>query len=134
MSDNSPFEFLKSITLTKDNLINDVEDEKKYQPFLVNRGLSYYTDTVFYAQIMNEKSYLDKKMQYEYYMNIVPPKKRYSKWHKPEDTHILDCIKKVYNYSTEKAKYVCDILDEKSKKHIIDICDTGGVKKKNKEV
>ena len=62
----NPFEFLNSINTTKKNLITDSDTEKEYNPFLVNRGLSNFIDTVFVANEMNQRHFMDKKMQYDF--------------------------------------------------------------------
>ena len=76
-----PFEFTKTINDTKHNLMDeDPEVEKDYIPFLVNRSLGYFMDTIMYANEMNRFNSLDYKLQYDFLLNIIRPRKRYSKW------------------------------------------------------
>ena len=125
-----PFEFTKTINETKLNLIDeDPEVEKDYIPFLVNRSLGYFMDTIMYANEMNQKNSLDHKLQYDFLLNIIRPRKRFSKWLKKSKDDNIDLVKKFYGYSYTKAKDVVDILSEDQLKHIRSNLDTGGLRK-----
>ena len=125
-----PFEFTKTINNTKHNLMDeDPEVEKDYIPFLVNRSLGYFMDTIMYANEMNQKNSLDHKLQYDFLLNIIRPRKRFSKWLKKSKDDNIDLIKKFYGYSYTKAKDVVDILSEDQLKHIRSKLDTGGLRK-----
>ena len=109
----NPFEFLNSINMTKKNLIDkDSDAESSYNPFLVNRSLSYFPDTVFMSNEMNRLHHLDNKMQYDFLINIVRKKKRFSKWDKPEQRDDIECVKRYFGYSETKAKQVVSLLSE----------------------
>ncbi len=81
-----PFDYVNSINFTKKNLMkntaNDELAEKDYVPFLTNKSLSYFTDTLLYANEMNRYHFLDKRLQYEFYLNSIRKKKRFAKWAK----------------------------------------------------
>ena len=125
-----PFEFTKTINNTKHNLMDeDPEVEKDYIPFLVNRSLGYFMDTIMYANEMNQKNSLDHKLQYDFLLNIIRPRKRFSKWLKKSKDDNIDLIKKFYGYSYTKAKDVVDILSEDQLKYIRSKLDTGGLRK-----
>ena len=125
-----PFEFTKTINDTKHNLMDeDLEVEKDYIPFLVNRSLGYFMDTIMYANEMNRFNSLDYKLQYDFLLNIIRPRKRYSKWLKKSKDDNIDLIKKFYGYSYTKAKDVVDILSEDQIEHIRSKLDTGGLRK-----
>lgn len=125
-----PFEFTKTINDTKHNLMDeDPEVEKDYIPFLVNRSLGYFMDTIIYANEMNRFNSLDYKLQYDFLLNIIRPRKRYSKWLKKSKNDNIDLIKKFYGYSYTKAKDVVDILSEDQIEHIRSKLDTGGLRK-----
>ena len=125
-----PFEFTKTINDTKHNLMDeDPEVEKDYIPFLVNRSLGYFMDTIMYANEMNRFNSLDYKLQYDFLLNIIRPRKRYSKWLKKSKNDNVDLIKKFYGYSYTKAKDVVDILSEDQIEHIRSKLDTGGLRK-----
>jgi len=109
----NPFEFVSSINTTKVNLMDKDEDiETKYNSFLVNRSLSYFPDTVIMSNEMNRLHHLDSKMQYDFLINIVRKKKRFSKWDKPEERTDIECVKKYFGYSESKAKQVVGLLSE----------------------
>lgn len=104
-------EILNSINYTKENLIkSDKISEKDYVPFVVNKCLSYFPDTIFYANRMNQLSFLDKSIQYDYYLHTISKKKRFSKWIKSEKNKDIDTVKQIYNYSNLKAEQVIDLL------------------------
>ena len=79
----NPFDFVNAICDSKQNLIIDDISEKLYTPFMVNRSLSYHYDTVLLANEMNQRHFLDKKLQNDFLINIVRRKKRFAKWIKP---------------------------------------------------
>jgi hypothetical protein len=109
----NPFEFVTSINATKINLMDkDADNENKYNSFLVNRSLSYFPDTVIMSNEMNRLHHIDNKMQYDFLINIVRKKKRFSKWDKPEERTDIECVKKYFGYSESKAKQVVGLLSE----------------------
>jgi len=104
-------EFLNSINQTKENLMDkDPKVEKDYVPFVVNKCLSYFPDTIFYANRMNQVAHLDKKLQYDFYIHSISKRKRFSKWIKPEESKDLEVVKQVYGYSDRHAREVIDLL------------------------
>jgi hypothetical protein len=113
---SNPFEYLNSINVTKENMMrgtdNDALAEKDYNPFMVNRGLSYFQDTIMIANEMNRYHFLDKKSQYEFLINTVRPRKRFSKWFKQADNDDLDAIKEYYGYSNSKALQALSVLSK----------------------
>ena len=107
-----PFDFVNSITYNKQNLIVDEQSESEYVPFLTNRALSYYPDTILYAQEMNINGHIDKKMQYNYFINNIRPAKRFAKWIKKKENNDIEAIRKYYNYNYKMAKVAISILSE----------------------
>lgn len=110
----SPFDFINSIHYTKENLIVDEWSEKQYNPYIINKGLSYGHDTVIPANEMNSRPHLDKILQFHFLINIIRPRKRFNKWIKAEKIDDLEVIKEYYGYSTEKAKQVLPLLNQSS--------------------
>ena len=109
----TPFDFINAINLTKKNLFEDPQAEKDYVPFLVNRGLSYFPDTVLYANEMNRNSGIPKDWQFSFFLNTIPKKKRFSKWHKKDaDSESLILVKEYFGYSSEKALEALSILSD----------------------
>ena len=111
----TPFDFINAINLTKKNLFEDPQAEKDYLPFLVNRGLSYFPDTVLYANEMNRNSGIPKDWQFSFFLNTIPKKKRFSKWHKKDadaDSDSLTLVKEYFGYSSEKALEALSILSD----------------------
>lgn len=123
----NPFEFLNSINSTKKNLMDvDIDTEKSYNSFLVNRSLSYFPDTIFMSNEMNRLHHLDNKMQYDFLINIVRKKKRFSKWDKPDERADLECVKEYFGYSESKAKQAIVLLTESQIKTIKNKVSRGG--------
>jgi len=106
----SPFDFLNAINYSKEDLIVDDITEKQYVPYMVNRGLSYFQDTVLFANEMNKNHHLDHLLQFHFFINIVRKKKRFSKWAKPESSDDVEVVKQYYGYSNEKARQACKLL------------------------
>jgi hypothetical protein len=103
--------FLNSINYDKKALLDKNEkDERLYPPYVVNRCLSFFPDTIFHVNEINCKPWLDKKMQFDFYRLSIRKKKRFSPWIKKESENDIDIIKKVYNYNDSKAKEIINIL------------------------
>jgi len=107
----SPFDYLNAINTTKKDIMVDDIAEKSYPSFMVNRGLSYFPDTVLFANEMNVNHHIDHRLQFDFFINIIKKKKRFSKWAKPINIENLELIKEYYGYSNEKAKSVLSLLN-----------------------
>jgi hypothetical protein len=126
----SPFDFITAINSSKKNLIaEDPSLEKEYNAFLANRGLSYFTDTIMHANKMNMNHHLDKKLQFDYLINIIRPAKRFSKWAKKVEINDLDVVKMYYGYNDRNAKMALSLLSTDQLKTIKEKLQQGGVKK-----
>ena len=106
----NPFEYCNAINYTKKDIMIDDVAEKAYAPYMVNRQLSYFNDTVLAANEMNLKHHIDNRLQFDFFINIIRKRKRFSKWFKPEQISDLDVVKKYYGYSNEKARQVLTLL------------------------
>lgn len=122
------FDFLNSINDTKKDLLKeDPLSEKDYIPFMVNRGLSYFPDTILFANEMNGCAHVPKNWQYDFYRIGISKKKRFSKWHKKDqNSEDLMLVMKEYNYSSEKAARALEILNEDQLKSLREKFYTGG--------
>ena len=109
----NPFDYVKAINTTKKNIMIDDITESEYQPFLINRSLSYFPDTVLYANEMNLNSHLPARLQFDFFINIIKKRNRFSKWFKPIEIQRIEVIKEYYGYSDEKAKSVLSLLNNK---------------------
>lgn len=114
----TPFEIIDSINYTKKTLIVDDVSEKAYDAFMVNKGLSYFQDTVIFAQQMNINYHIDSKLQYDYLFNSIRKKKRYSKWFKKEKDADIDAIKIYFNYGHRKAQEASSLLSKEQIEYI----------------
>jgi hypothetical protein len=129
MSDKlSPWDFLNSINLNKKDLLDDClpEEEKQYVPFMVNRGLGYFPDTVGLANAMNCNHHLPGKMQYDFLRMTVRKRKRFGKWLKAEEDARIDVVKEYYGYSNDKARDALKLLSEEDIEEMKSILFKGG--------
>ena len=106
----NPFEYANAINYTKRDIMVDDIAEKAYLPYMINRQLSYFPDTVLAANEMNRHHYIDNRLQFDFFINIIRKRKRFSKWFKPEQISDLETIKSYYGYSNEKARQVLHLL------------------------
>ena len=120
-------DWLNSINQTKKNLIDeDPLIEKEYSPYIINRIFSGHLDSVMFSNEMNQYHFLPKKMQYDFFINILRPKKRFSPWLRKDEIKDLDLVKRYYGYSNEKAKQALRILTKKQLNFIKSKFETGG--------
>ena len=122
-------DWLNSINFTKHDLRDDDPDVMKdYAPYIINRCLSGHLDCVLFANEMNKYSFLDKDMQYSFYLNTLRKKKRFSPWLRKDKVTDLAIIKQYYGYSNEKALNALKILTPEQINFIKQRLDTGGTK------
>tara|TARA_Y100001970_G_scaffold100586_1_gene126361 strand:- start:787 stop:1170 length:384 start_codon:yes stop_codon:yes gene_type:complete len=122
-------DWLNSINFTKDNLIDeDPSTIKDYPPYIINRCLSGHLDCIMFANEMNKYSFLDKDLQYSFYLNTLRKKKRFSPWLRKEKVTDIECIKQYYGYSNEKASQALKILTPEQIKFIKQRLEIGGTK------
>ena len=110
----TPFDFINAINFTKKDLLaEDPMAKKDYVPFIINRGLGYFPDTVLYANEMNRNSSIPADWQFSFLLNSISKKKRFSKWHKKDaETESLRLVKEYFGYSDSKAIEALSILTE----------------------
>jgi len=126
----NPFEFANQILQGKKQLIVDESTEAEYVPFMVNRALSYHKDSVLYANEMNRRHQLDKKLQNDFLLNTIRAKKRpFNKWIKPEKSEDIACIKSFYGFSDAKARDALRLLTDKQIQELKEKTDKGGLGK-----
>jgi len=122
------FDYLNSINYSKENIMHDNLDEKAYNSFMVNRGLSYFNDTVIYANEMNRYAHIDSKLQYDFLRTLIRKRKRFSKWTKEDKNSDINLIKEYYGYSKEKAFQVLPLLSKEQLTFISKKLSKGGRK------
>jgi hypothetical protein len=126
----NPFDFVNQILYGKKNLIVDEETEKAYAPFLINRSLSYHKDCVMYANEMNRRHFLDKKLQHDFFLNTIRSQKRpFAKWVKPEKSEDIECIKSIFGFSDTKAREALRLLSNEQIQKLKEQTDIGGLGK-----
>ena len=112
----NPFDFVNDINFGKKDIMTDSDNpelaEKTYNPFLTNRALSYFPDTIQFANMMNKNSHIDHMLQYSFLLNIIRKRKRFSKWFKKNDDDVLQMVIDYYGYSVNKAKEALKILND----------------------
>ena len=121
-------DWLNSINFTKENLIEDPSEIKNYPPYIINRCLSGHLDCIMFANEMNKYSFLDKDMQYSFYLNTLRKKKRFSPWIRKDKVSDLEYVKRYYGYNNENATQALKILSNEQIEFIKKRLDTGGRK------
>ena len=121
-------DYLNAINHEKTNLL-DTDDEmweKKYPPFIVNKCLAPFPDTIFLVNEMNKHHHLDKKLQFDFLLNSLRTRKRYTPWLKASKQKNLEYVKEYYGYNNEKARSALKILNDEQIKAIKDSLNKGG--------
>ena len=127
---SNPFDYVNQILHGKKNLIVDEVTEKAYNSFIINRSLSYHYDCVLFANEMNQRHFLDKKLQNSFLINTVRSRKRpFTKWVKSEKSEDIECIKKYFNYSDMRAREVLPLLSEDQIQQLKEKTESGGLRK-----
>ena len=121
-------DYLKSINRTKEKLMDNDDElwEKKYPPFIINKCLAPFPDTVHLVNEMNVNHHLDSKLQYDFLLNSLRPRERYTPCLKAKKIKNLDYVKEYYGYSNEKAKVALDILSDEQIETIKNSLSKGG--------
>tara|TARA_Y100001938_G_scaffold144952_1_gene220629 strand:+ start:246 stop:617 length:372 start_codon:yes stop_codon:yes gene_type:complete len=118
-------DWLNSINFNKEDLSDNI---REYSPYIINRCLSGHLDTVLFSNEMNKYHFLDKDMQYKFYLNSVRKRKRFSPWIRKDKVSDLEYVKSYYGYSNEKASQVMKILSNEQIEFIKQRLETGGKK------
>ena len=121
-------DWLNSINFNKENLMEDPDAKKDYSPYIINRCLSGHLDCVLFVNEMNKYHFLDKDLQYSFYLNTVRKRKRFSPWLRKDKIEDLDYVKQYYGYSNEKALQVLKILSNEQINFIKQRLEIGGKK------
>lgn len=126
----SPFDYVNAITFTKKHMMKDTGNdqlaESQYVAYMVNKALSYFPDTLLYANHMNIHHELDNRLQFDYLINTVRPKKRFSKWAKRQDDSDIEAVKQYYGYNNRNAQRALTLLSPEQIKTIKTRLNTGG--------
>lgn len=126
----SPFDYVNQILQGKKNLIVDELTEKDYSPFLTNRSLSYHMDCLMFANEMNSRHFLDKKLQNDFLLNTIRSRKRpFAKWAKSEKSEDIECIKHYFQVSDSKAREISRLLSKEQIQVLKQKIETGGLRK-----
>ena len=106
----NPFEYVNAINYIKKDIMVDDIAEKAYNSFLVNRSLSYFQDTILMANEMNKNHHIDNRLQFDFLINIVRKRKRFSKWFKNTIENDVEVVKEYYGYNNQKAYQALALL------------------------
>ena len=122
-------DWLNSINLNKNNLMDeDPSLEKEYAPYIINKCMSGQIDSIMFANEMNINHFLPKKMQYDFFLNSLRKRKRFSPWLRKDKVKDLDVVKSYYGYSNEKAEQALRILSPEQIAFIRSKLEIGGKK------
>ena len=123
-------DYLNAINHTKETLLDteDEEWEKKYPPFVVNKCVYPFQDTIMLVNEINQLPHLDKKLQFDFLLNSIRSRKRFTPWLKASKIEDLEYVKEYYGYSNDKAKQALDILTDEQIATVKQKLRKGGMK------
>ena len=123
-------DYLPAINHTKKNLMNSDDPmwEKKYPAFMVNKVLSGFQDTVMLSNEMNRNHFLDRDMQFQFLLNSIRSKKRFTPFLKAGKIKDIECVKEYYGYNMDKARTALKLLTKEQLKLIKQRLFKGGKK------
>ena len=126
-------DYLNAINHTKERLLDSEDEqwEKKYAPFIVNKCVAPFPDTLMLVNEINQLHHLDKKLQFDFLLNSLRTRKRYTPWMKAKKLKNLEYVKEYYGYNNEKAKVALDILNDEQISAIIKKLNKGGRNARN---
>ena len=121
-------DYLNAINVTKEPLLDSEDEtwEKKYAPFIVNKCVAPFPDTIHLVNELNQYHHLDKKLQFDFLLNSLRTRKRYTPWLKASKQKNLEYVKEYYGYNNEKAKSALKLLNDEQIKTIKDSLNKGG--------
>ena len=120
-------DWLNSINQTKKNIIDeDPSLEKEYPPWVINKVMSAHTDSILFANEMNKYIEIPKKMQYDFYINSLRPRRRFSPWGKKDSIEYLEEVKEYFGYSYTKALEAIMVLSTDELENIRKLLYKGG--------
>ena len=107
-------DYINAINYTKEPLLDTEDDqwEKKYPPYIINKCIAPFPDSLMLVNEINQLHHLDKKLQYDFLINCLRARKRYTPWMKAKKLENLEYVKEYYGYNNEKAKSALDILND----------------------
>ena len=126
-------DYLNAINFSKEKLLDtdDTEWTKKYPPFVINKCLSMFYDCIAQANEMNGYHFLDKDVQFNFFINSIRKKKRFGgKWLKQNVLKDIEYVKEYYDYSNEKAREALSILTKEQVELIKLSIDKAGRKRR----
>ena len=121
-------DYMNAINHQKIDLMDSEDEfrEKKYPAFIVNKALSSFSDCILFVNEMNKMHHLDKRLQFQFFLNSIGSKKRFSKWLRSYKIKNLEYVKEYYGYNNEKARQALDILNDEQLERIKRTIDRGG--------
>lgn len=123
----NPFRFANDILKDKKYIMNTEQDEKDYNPFLINRALSYHIDCILYAEQMAMRRDIPNKWAYDYYFHAIRPmKRRFMKWPKKEKDEMTQLLMQYYNVNRRRAEEYQNLLTESQIASIKEDMEKGG--------
>jgi hypothetical protein len=119
----NPFEFIDAVGASKIDVVANSDDPseaiKKYSPWLSNKHFSYFNDSVLHANEMNISHGLDPYLQYRYYLSVLPPRKRFTKWSSITDGDSVAAVSEWYGINRRRAREAIKILPKSAVEDIV---------------
>ena len=124
----SPFDYINNISTSRTSIWDENTSESDYTPYIINRGLSMFYDTVLYSQEMNRYSeFISKKMQYDFYrLGVKTKMKRFAKWHKTEKLANVELLAKHFNINNRTMENYLSLISDDDLATLLNTLNTGG--------
>jgi hypothetical protein len=128
MKMSNPFVYIDNISSSRESIWEDSISDKEYNPYMVNRGLSQYRDTVLFAQVMNMNGqFVSPKMQYDFYRHaITSKKKRFAKWHKPDKLEEIEKLARHFGINIRDMENYVSLMSETDYEQLMRTLEKGG--------
>lgn len=128
---SNPFDYINAVSYDKKDIIRaaaDPEHEAKgYNPWITNKTLSYFQDSILYANEMNKYAFLPNIIQFDYFFNSINKRKRFAKQSKKTVSDDVQAIATYFKYSIRRAEETIKFLTPLQIQQIKEKTIIGGV-------
>ena len=111
---SNPFTYINDVSFDKKDIIRESVDPeyeaRGYNPWITNKTLSYFQDSILYANEMNKYAFLPNIMQFDYFLNSINKRKRFAKQSKKVVSDDVSAVANYYGYSLRRAEETMKFL------------------------
>lgn len=129
---SNPFDYINAVSFTKQDVIrqasNPDQESKGYVPWITNKTLSYFEDSIMHANMMNKYAFLTNQQQFDFFLNSINKRKRFAKQAKKIASDDVQAIADYFGYSLRRAEESMKFLTQQQIDEIKKKTDVGGVR------